>query len=135
MTEPLIQTEIHGDGARRTALIFLCGFLLYWFPFFQFDAAGQLAMRPLGEARIPGVLQRIALCSLLAAPKPSAPITACTFSQASSKPMVFFLSNLLFLHFLQLYYFQFSGTYVSIHQCPIRWLFGQKPPDRLLSIL
>ena len=48
--------------ARRTALIFLCGFLLYWFPFFRLDAAGALELRPLAEARIPGVLQRIALC-------------------------------------------------------------------------
>lgn len=56
-----------GKVARRTALIFLCGFLLYWFPFFRFDAAGHLALRPLAEARIPGVLQRIALCYGIAA--------------------------------------------------------------------
>jgi len=48
--------------ARRTALIFLCGYLLYWFPFFRVDAAGALELRPLAETRIPGVLQRIALC-------------------------------------------------------------------------
>lgn len=45
----------------RTALIFLCGFLLYWFPFVQFDAAGQLSLMPLSGTRILGVLQRIAL--------------------------------------------------------------------------
>jgi predicted acyltransferase len=45
----------------RTALIFLCGYLLYWFPFLMFDATGHLALRPLAETRIPGVLQRIAL--------------------------------------------------------------------------
>ena len=27
--------------ATRTALIFLCGFLLYWFPFFTIDSAGR----------------------------------------------------------------------------------------------
>ena len=53
--------------ARRTALLFLCGFLLYWFPFFTVDAAGHWALRPLAEARIPGVLQRIAVCYGLAA--------------------------------------------------------------------
>jgi predicted acyltransferase len=37
---------------RRTALIFLFGFLLYWFPF----------TGPIADTRIPGVLQRIALC-------------------------------------------------------------------------
>jgi predicted acyltransferase len=53
--------------ARRTALIFLAGFLLYWFPFFSVDAAGHWTLRPLAEARIPGVLQRIALCYGIAA--------------------------------------------------------------------
>ncbi|HEX8602018.1 MAG TPA: DUF5009 domain-containing protein [Pseudoduganella sp.] len=58
-----------GDAAfmktvfRRGALIFLCGFLLYWFPFFQPD--GTLA--PLGTTRVMGVLQRIGLCYLCAA--------------------------------------------------------------------
>ncbi len=47
---------------RRTALIFLCGFLLYWFPFFTVDAAGHWLPKPLAETRILGVLQRIALC-------------------------------------------------------------------------
>lgn len=45
----------------RTALIFLCGFLLYWFPFFEIDAHGHFGLLPLAKARIPGVLQRIAL--------------------------------------------------------------------------
>ncbi len=52
---------------RRSALIFLCGFLLYWFPFFGVDSAGQWQLLPLGQARILGVLQRIALCYALAA--------------------------------------------------------------------
>ncbi|MBS0583195.1 MAG: DUF1624 domain-containing protein [Proteobacteria bacterium] len=46
---------------RRTALIFLCGYLLYWFPFFHFDEAGRPALLPIANTRIPGVLQRIAL--------------------------------------------------------------------------
>ncbi|WP_300755903.1 heparan-alpha-glucosaminide N-acetyltransferase domain-containing protein, partial [Janthinobacterium sp.] len=32
---------------RRSALIFLLGFFLYWFPFFKIDAAGQFAWTPL----------------------------------------------------------------------------------------
>lgn len=43
--------------AKRAALIFLIGFLLNLIPRFDFDSV-----------RIPGVLQRIALCTLLAAP-------------------------------------------------------------------
>jgi len=47
--------------ATRTALIFLCGYLLYWFPFFSIDPAGHLILTPFGHTRILGVLQRIAI--------------------------------------------------------------------------
>ena len=43
--------------AKRAMLIFLIGFLLNLIPYFNFE-----------KVRIPGVLQRIALCTLLAAP-------------------------------------------------------------------
>ncbi|MFL6671831.1 MAG: acyltransferase family protein [Massilia sp.] len=43
--------------AKRAMLIFLIGFLLNFLPYFNLD-----------KVRIPGVLQRIALCTLLAAP-------------------------------------------------------------------
>ena len=45
----------------RTALIFLCGFLMYWFPFVGMDAQGHPFLLPIAHTRIPGVLQRIAL--------------------------------------------------------------------------
>jgi predicted acyltransferase len=45
---------------KRTALIFLLGYLMYWFPFFKyFD--GKYHSFPISETRIFGVLQRIAL--------------------------------------------------------------------------
>jgi len=47
--------------ATRTALIFLCGYLLYWFPYFHFDAGKHLTLAPIAHTRILGVLQRIAL--------------------------------------------------------------------------
>jgi len=47
--------------ATRTALIFLCGYLLYWFPFFSVDAAGHVGGAPIAHTRILGVLQRIAI--------------------------------------------------------------------------
>jgi len=47
---------------KRTFLIFLFGYLLYWFPFFKYDASGSLVLSPLENTRIFGVLQRIALC-------------------------------------------------------------------------
>lgn len=49
----------------RTALIFLIGYLLSWFPFFR-QVDGVWEFRPLGETRILGVLQRIALCYFFA---------------------------------------------------------------------
>ncbi|MBB4127202.1 alpha-N-acetylglucosaminidase [Xanthomonas translucens] len=52
---------------KRAGLIFLCGVLLYWYPFFHLRDGGGLALNPPGETRIMGVLQRIALCYLLAA--------------------------------------------------------------------
>lgn len=54
-------------AVRRSALIFLLGYLMYWYPFFHIAADGSWALDPIGQTRIPGVLQRIALCYLLAA--------------------------------------------------------------------
>lgn len=51
---------------KRAALIFLIGYLMYWFPFFRFDAAGHITGAPIANTRILGVLQRIALCYLFA---------------------------------------------------------------------
>jgi predicted acyltransferase len=48
---------------KRGALIFLCGYLLYWFPFVNDD----FGLIPIGGTRIMGVLQRIGLCYLFAA--------------------------------------------------------------------
>ena len=46
---------------KRSVIIFLLGFLMYWFPFMKWDEAGQLVGKSLSETRILGVLQRIAL--------------------------------------------------------------------------
>jgi predicted acyltransferase len=46
---------------KRTIIIFLIGYLLSWFPFFDV-VNGHWAFRPLSHTRIVGVLQRIALC-------------------------------------------------------------------------
>ncbi|AYL98327.1 acyltransferase family protein [Mucilaginibacter celer] len=45
---------------RRTLLIFLIGYLMYWFPFFSMN--GGFHWKPIANTRIMGVLQRIALC-------------------------------------------------------------------------
>jgi len=47
---------------KRTFLIFLLGYLMYWFPFFKLDENLNIISFPINETRIMGVLQRIALC-------------------------------------------------------------------------
>ena len=51
---------------RRTALIFLLGFLMDWYPFVRQDDTGW-SLIPFATTRVMGVLQRIALCYGLAA--------------------------------------------------------------------
>ncbi len=46
---------------KRTILIFLLGYLMYWFPFFRLNEAGHIIAAPIANTRIMGVLQRIAL--------------------------------------------------------------------------
>jgi predicted acyltransferase len=56
------QREVILKIFKRTLLIFVIGFLMYWFPFFRLDAQGHFALSPFSDTRIMGVLQRIALC-------------------------------------------------------------------------
>lgn len=58
--------DVFGKIAKRTLLIFFIGFFLSWFPFVKWEA-GELVGKSLGEARILGVLGRIALCYFIAA--------------------------------------------------------------------
>ena len=46
---------------KRSLIIFLLGYLMYWFPFVHNTQEG-LAWKPIGETRIFGVLQRIGIC-------------------------------------------------------------------------
>ncbi len=64
--QTMAQGQVLGKIFKRTLIIFLCGFLLYWFPFFQFDEAHHLVLSPFSHTRILGVLQRIALAYCLA---------------------------------------------------------------------
>jgi predicted acyltransferase len=59
--------EFYKKVFTRAFLIFAIGWLLNAFPFFEPNDAGQLAFIDLGEVRLLGVLQRIALAYLAAA--------------------------------------------------------------------
>ena len=68
MAFSLHKYELQGEGVfwrktlKRTAIIFLLGFLMYWFPFFRPDESGEWAFKSITTTRILGVLQRIAVC-------------------------------------------------------------------------
>jgi len=57
----LSQSQVLGKIFKRTLIIFLLGYLMYWFPFVHWNAQHQLESNPIGNTRIMGVLQRIAL--------------------------------------------------------------------------
>jgi predicted acyltransferase len=65
-------SELSGSEAglkilKRTSLLFLFGYLMYWYPFFRLDLAWNFSAFPISETRIFGVLQRIALAYGIAA--------------------------------------------------------------------
>jgi predicted acyltransferase len=58
----MTQGQVLAKIGKRTLLLFLLGYLLYWFPFFETNAQGHIAFKSFAGTRIMGVLQRIALC-------------------------------------------------------------------------
>jgi len=65
--EGLSDGKVFWKILKRTLIIFLLGYLMYWFPFVHWNEAGNLAVNPIGHTRIMGVLQRIALGYFFAA--------------------------------------------------------------------
>ncbi len=66
LTRPMSDAAFLRRLFKRAALIFLLGFLMYWYPFVTHEPDGSWALKPFAETRVTGVLQRIALCYLLA---------------------------------------------------------------------
>ena len=60
-------SAVLGKIFKRTIIIFLLGYLMYWFPFVEWNDGGGLSAKPISHTRIMGVLQRIALCYCAAA--------------------------------------------------------------------
>ena len=67
LARPVADRVFLARTARRTALIFLIGVLMFWYPFVHRSADGALVGSALADVRIMGVLQRIALCFAAAA--------------------------------------------------------------------
>jgi predicted acyltransferase len=59
--EKLSQKQVLAKIFKRTMIIFLLGFLMYWFPFVHYNDQHQLVGNPFNHTRVMGVLQRIAL--------------------------------------------------------------------------
>lgn len=57
----MTQAQVLWKIGKRTLIIFLLGYLMYWFPFVKWQD-GQLVGAPFADTRVFGVLQRIALC-------------------------------------------------------------------------
>jgi predicted acyltransferase len=57
----LSQSQVLAKIFKRTLIIFLLGFLMYWFPFIHYNDQHQLIGNPFDHTRVMGVLQRIAL--------------------------------------------------------------------------
>jgi predicted acyltransferase len=58
----LPQSQVLWKIFKRTFIIFLLGYLMYWFPFVKWNENNELVAAPFGDTRVFGVLQRIALC-------------------------------------------------------------------------
>lgn len=61
------QSKVLWKIFKRTIIIFLLGYLMYWFPFVTWNDQGELVFAPFANTRVFGVLQRIALCYGIAA--------------------------------------------------------------------
>jgi predicted acyltransferase len=85
---------------RRTILIFLFGYLMYWFPFFRHGLDGW-ELKPFSETRVMGVLQRIALCYLFA---------SVIFYYFSEKVALMLSGGLLLAYWAILYLFGQPGA-------------------------
>lgn len=136
----LKQTEVLSKIFKRTFIIFLLGYLMYWFPFMKLDATNHIVGFPFDETRVFGVLQRIALCYGIA----SVMIYYLKPKTAGIISIAF-----LFLYWFLLYIFGDSGAPLSLEGNAVlridRWLLGEKhlyhgegvafDPEGLLSTL
>jgi predicted acyltransferase len=101
----LSQQEVLLKIFKRTALIFLLGYLMYWFPFVTKNEAGSYILSPIANTRIFGVLQRIALCYGIA---------ALMLYYFKEKVSIYLGVLFLFGYWLILYLFGDSGAELSM---------------------
>jgi predicted acyltransferase len=93
-------SKVLGKIFKRALIIFLLGYLMYWFPFVKQDANGHIGFAPISETRIFGVLQRIALGYLFAS---------------------------LMIYFFKLRTTIIITVLILIAYWPVMWFFGDGP--------
>ncbi len=136
----LKQSEVLWKIFKRTAIIFLLGYLMYWFPFIKLSANNQIILSPFNETRVFGVLQRIALCYGIA-----------SLMVYYLKPKMALIISIVFLllYWLLLYLFGDPTAPLSLEGNAVlrldHWLIGDKhmyhgdgiafDPEGLLSTL
>jgi predicted acyltransferase len=115
------QSDVLLKILKRTALIFLLGYLMYWFPFFKLDENQHIIAFPMSDTRIMGVLQRIALCYGL---------TALMIYYFKPKITVMISIGLLLLYWLLMMVFGEPGNPLSLQgNAGLKfdlWLMGDK---------
>ena len=138
--DKLPQQKVLWKILKRTAIIFLLGYLMYWFPFVKWDKTNQLIFAPFEETRVFGVLQRIALCYGIA---------SLLIYYLKTKTALIISAVFLFVYWALLYAFgdaaypfNMQGNFGSVID---RWLLNEKhlyhgegvafDPEGLLSTL
>lgn len=125
---------------KRTFIIFLLGYLMYWFPFVKRDEAGGFTGFPIDETRVFGVLQRIALCYGIA---------AFMIHYLKSKTVIILSVLFLIIYWALLFFLGDAANPLSLQGNAVlkidTWLLGEKhlyhgegvafDPEGLLSTL
>jgi len=138
--QKLTQSQVLWKIFKRTFIIFLLGYLMYWFPFVKRDLAGNFISFPFDETRVFGVLQRIALCYGIA----SLIIYYC-----KPKTAIILSAIFLFVYWMLLYVLGDAADPLSLQGNAVlqidTWLLGEKhlyhgeglafDPEGLLSTL
>ncbi len=115
------QSQVLAKIFKRTFIIFLLGYLMYWFPFFKWHN-GAMVSFPFAETRVFGVLQRIALCYGIA---------ALMLYYLKPKTVYIITAILLLLYWGLLYWLAPAGAdALSLKGNAVlrldRWLLGEK---------
>lgn len=114
------QSSVLNKILKRTVVIFLLGFLMYWFPFVKFNEANEMSLSTFDKTRVFGVLQRIALCYGFA----SLLIYYC-----KTKAVFIISILLLLLYWFLLFYFGGSidpyGLQTNFGLVVDKWLVGE----------